>query len=67
MNLSEYLARVRVEKAKELLLTDMSIQQIMESIGIYNRTTFTRMFRRLEGITPSEYRNLRNSTMDDED
>lgn len=67
MNLSEYLARVRVEKAKELLLTDMSIQQIMESIGIYNRTTFTRMFRRLEGITPSEYRNLRNGTMDDED
>ena len=58
VNLSDYLAFVRVEKAKELLMTDMPLNQIMEEVGIFNRTTFTRMFRRLEGVTPSEYRNL---------
>ena len=58
VNLSDYLAFVRVEKIKELLMTDMSMTQIMESVGVFSRTTFTRMFRRQEGITPSEYRNL---------
>lgn len=30
----------------------------MEKIGMNNRTTFTRAFKRLEGITPNEYRIL---------
>lgn len=58
MNLSDYLCFVRVEKIKELLLTDMTLNQIMESVGVFNRTTFTRMFRRQEGISPSEYRSM---------
>lgn len=58
VNLSDYLAFVRVEKIKELLMTDMPLNQIMESAGVFNRTTFTRMFRRQEGMTPSEYRSL---------
>lgn len=57
INLSDYLAYVRVEKIKELLLTDMSLSDIAESVGVYNRTTFTRMFRKLEGMSPAEYRN----------
>lgn len=61
MNLSDYLCFVRVEKTKELLLTDMPLNQIMESVGIFNRTTFTRMFRRWEGISPSEYRSIHKS------
>ncbi|MBP3645690.1 MAG: helix-turn-helix domain-containing protein [Clostridia bacterium] len=61
MNLSDYLSFVRVEKIKELLLTDAPLNQIMEGVGIFNRTTFTRMFRRQEGISPSEYRSLHKS------
>lgn len=56
VNLSDYLAYVRVEKVKELLLTDLPLEKISESVGIFNRTTFTRTFRKLEGITPGEYR-----------
>ena len=58
MNLSDYLAFVRVGKIKELLMTEMSLNQIMESVGVFSRTTFTRMFRRQEGMTPTEYRSL---------
>lgn len=58
VNLSDYLTYIRVEKIKEMLLTDMPLGQIAEQVGIFNRTTFTRMFKRLEGVTPSEYRSL---------
>ena len=58
VNLSDYLTYVRVEKIKAMLLTDMTLNQISEQVGIFNRTTFTRMFKRLEGVTPSEYRSL---------
>ena len=58
INLSEYLMYIRIENAKKMLLTDMNINEIMERVGINNRTTFTRSFKRLEGITPNEYRTL---------
>ena len=56
VNLSDYLVFVRVEKMKELLLTDLPLEKVAESVGIFNRTTFTRTFRKLEGVTPGEYR-----------
>ncbi len=58
VNLSDYLAYVRMEKVKELLLTPLPIERIAQQVGITNRTTFTRTFRKLEGMTPSEWRRL---------
>lgn len=58
VNLSEYLMYIRIENAKKMLLADMSMKDVMEKIGMNNRTTFTRAFKRLEGITPNEYRIL---------
>lgn len=59
VNLTDYLAYVRVEKIKELLCKDLPLEQIMASVGINNRTTFIRTFRKIEGMTPTEYRNLK--------
>lgn len=56
INLSDYLAHVRVEKIKEMLLENLSLESIAEKVGINNRTTFVRTFKKLEGITPSEWR-----------
>lgn len=57
MNLSDYINTVRVAKIKELLVeTDMTIGDISTEVGIYSRATFIRVFKKLEGITPSEYR-----------
>ena len=56
-NLSDYIDRVRMAKARELLLsTPMRIREISEAIGIDSRATFLRVFRRTEGLSPSEYR-----------
>ncbi len=59
INLTDYISRIRVEKIKELLKdTDMNIGDISQKVGIFSRATFIRTFKKFEGITPSEYREL---------
>lgn len=58
VNFTEYLARIRVEKTKELLRTELPLGIIAEMVGINNRTTFIRVFRKIEGMNPGEYRNM---------
>lgn len=58
VNLTDYISGLRVAKAKELLSqTNMSIQDISENLGYFSRTTFLRTFKKLEGISPQEFRN----------
>lgn len=55
----DYLSLYRVEKAKELLKDPRwSIKEISVRVGYSDPNYFTRVFRRLEGLTPSEYRSL---------
>ncbi|GAB4374484.1 MAG: hypothetical protein Kow009_10030 [Spirochaetales bacterium] len=55
----DYLSGFRVEKAKELLEDPRwSIKEISAQVGYQDPNYFTRVFRRLEGLTPSEYRSL---------
>lgn len=59
VNLSEYITRLRIEKAKELLRnSDLRMKDVGENVGIYSRSTFQRVFKKVEGITPNEYRNM---------
>lgn len=56
-HLSDYLNEYRMGKAKELLQhTEERIQDIAAKVGYQNANSFTRMFRRLTGVTPGEYR-----------
>ena len=58
MNFIEYLTHIRTQKAKELLMNPVnSIKDIGEMVGYNDSNYFTRVFKRIEGITPSEYRN----------
>lgn len=53
----EYLIRLRMEKASQLLATTfLSIKEIMAEVGYYNKSNFLRQFRRSFDVTPSEYR-----------
>lgn len=55
----QYLGSLRIDKAKELLIsTDMPVQDIAARTGFNTKTTFLRIFRKHEGVTPSEYRSL---------
>ncbi len=57
MNFTEYLAKKRVEYAKELLdTTTKSIAEVGEAAGYPIKSTFIRAFKKVEGISPSEYR-----------
>lgn len=52
-----YLLELRLEKAKNLLLTtELSITDITYEIGYSHVTHFTTLFKKEMGITPTEWR-----------
>ncbi len=54
---TDYLSRVRIEKAKNLLLNpNMRISEIAYAVGFQSLTHFNRMFHKLAGRSPTEYR-----------
>jgi AraC-like DNA-binding protein len=50
-----YLTVVRIEHAKNLLKENISIAEVGSSIGFESITSFTALFKRLAGSTPSVY------------
>ena len=52
----DYLTNLRIEKAKSLLLSTMSIKQVAELTGFPDQMYFSRVFTNREGMTPSQYR-----------
>jgi len=59
MNYSRYLTLVRMDKAKELLKRcDRNLTQISNEVGYDSTNYFTRLFKEVTGIKPSEYRRL---------
>ncbi|MEO2202943.1 response regulator [Paenibacillus pabuli] len=57
---NEYSRFIRVEKSKEYLLnTNNTIFWIAERVGYTDEKYFSRIFRELTGLLPSEYRQLR--------
>lgn len=53
----EYIAKRRIQAAKELLTqTELSVEDIAEKTGFCTASYFTKLFRRYEGITPSQFR-----------
>lgn len=55
----DYLQRIRMKKASELLrTTDDNIADIAASIGYQNHGKFSSVFKALNGMTPSEYRRM---------
>ena len=62
VNFLSYLTSIRMEKAKKLLLsTSLSIADVADQSGYGDYRVFTKVFKKSEGITPSQYRrqNLR--------
>lgn len=51
----QYLTAVRIEKAKLLLQTNISIADVCFSVGFDSISSFTGLFKRLTSTTPSAY------------
>ena len=57
VNFLAYLTNIRMEKARKLLLaTSLSIAEVAEQSGYGDYRVFTKVFKKSEGITPSQYR-----------
>ena len=57
LNFSDYIASLRIQRAKELLSDEtLSIQEIAEIVGYNDYFYFTKVFKKIEGISPSKYR-----------
>ena len=56
----DYVTSVRIERAKEMLLsTDQNCTEVCFEVGYNNQSYFTRTFKELVGMTPRQFR-LRN-------
>ncbi|MEF7565239.1 response regulator [Bacillus infantis] len=57
--ITDYLTNIRMEKAKELLSSpSLKIYEIAYQVGYQNEKYFSKVFKKLTGYTPNEYRNL---------
>ncbi|MDA3952462.1 MAG: helix-turn-helix domain-containing protein [Bacteroidales bacterium] len=53
----EYIQRVRVEAVKKALeTTQNTIGEIVNNVGYEDMTTFRKLFKRITGISPNDYR-----------
>lgn len=58
----EYLARRRISEAKAFLTdTSLEIGEIGRMVGYPDRNYFSIVFRRMEGVSPREYRRSKGS------
>ena len=58
-SLKEYLIRMRLDTAKMLLEnTNLTVTQVASHVGYSNYNNFIKIFKKYEGYTPSEYRNV---------
>ncbi len=58
-NFNEYVNRIRIEKAKEMLEKSfLSIDDVYQKVGYENRSYFGKVFRNLTGMTPKQYKDM---------
>ncbi len=65
-NFNQYLNTYRICSVKKLIISNdfqkMTLMFVYTEAGFKNQSTFNRVFKQIEGMTPSEYiRNLKES------
>lgn len=61
ISLSSFLMKYRIEKAKSFLRhnPDYNLALLAEAVGFQTQSYFSNAFKRYEGVTPSQFRDLR--------
>jgi two-component system, response regulator YesN len=61
--LLEYIHKVRIERAKEIMLTEnVNVKEVAERVGYYNSVALIRVFKKYEGVTPGKYIEMSKQT-----
>jgi two-component system response regulator YesN len=56
-NMSLYINKLRIEKAKQMLLeSDIKIKEIFEKVGYSNQQYFSKIFKKITGMTVLDYK-----------
>ena len=58
----QYLITVRVEKAKQFLKTGLPITEVCFAVGFDSTSSFTNLFKKFTGLTPSNFQKKSNNT-----
>lgn len=54
---SDYVTEVRIRQSKRLLITtDLRASEIGERVGYQNMNYFSMLFKKMTGVSPSQYR-----------
>ncbi|MEG1545986.1 MAG: response regulator, partial [Bacteroides sp.] len=56
MTVSDYINKYRIEKAMQLVLSDVNLATIAEQTGFGSQRYFSTLFKQATGITPTQYR-----------
>ena len=57
LSVTSYLTQLRITQAKRLLrFTDKSVENVAQECGLNDANYFSRIFKKVEGTTPGEYR-----------
>jgi AraC-like DNA-binding protein/ligand-binding sensor protein len=57
LHFTEYVSRIRIEKAKNLLLNpNLRVSEVAFEVGFQSLTHFNRVFKKIVGQSPTEYR-----------
>ncbi|MFO7774736.1 MAG: helix-turn-helix domain-containing protein [Candidatus Hydrogenedentota bacterium] len=57
LSFSQYVGRLRVQRAKELLRrTKLPVNEVAKRVGVNDPSNLGRLFRKFEGVSPQEYR-----------
>lgn len=58
VSINAYISHLRITKAKHMLrFTNQTVEEIGEACGIGEQNYFSRFFKKIEGMSPSQYRN----------
>jgi YesN/AraC family two-component response regulator len=57
MSFSDYVKKLKVDYGKYLILnTDMSLADCAIELGFFDQTHFTKTFKQVENMTPSQFK-----------
>jgi two-component system, response regulator YesN len=64
MNITEYINKLRMNEALKIMESEnFSITEISHMVGFNDVNYFTKVFKKLNGITPSQYRKGKNAAL----
>jgi two-component system response regulator YesN len=56
MYFNTYLEKIRIDRARELLMQGLKVYQVAEQIGLRNLDYFSSKFKKHTGVSPSDYK-----------